>query len=458
MSQKKSSKKKLSKNKSSKSKSPNKRSGSDPYADRESRRYETPIASREHIIGQVESAGTITFKSLVSELGAKGQQARHALRKRLAAMVRDRQLALDKDEKYQLPTRDAMYSGIVQAHSDGFGFLLQPEGDDIYLSANEMRQVFHGDEVSVEAIGFNRRGQAEGKIVELLSRNTKTVVGRLAKERQKYFVRPDNPRISHLIQLVDKPEASIEIGDYVAVEIIDYPDRFHEPTAKIDEHLGSPLAPGLEIELAIRSFDLPHIWSEAVLAQASALETEPLESDKKKRVDLRHLPLVTIDGADARDFDDAVYCEKRRGGYTLWVAIADVAHYVTLSSALDQEAQKRGTSVYFPGRVVPMLPEAISNGLCSLNPEVDRLCMVCELKISVQGNVTDFEFYEAVMHSQARLTYHEVAEALGLLDVTPRGGLLKRLHGVLPHLQSLYQLYGVLRACLLYTSPSPRDS
>ena len=419
----------------------------DPFADRESRRYEMPIASREHIIDVVQSNETVSFKQLVSVLGVKGQQSRHALQKRLSAMLRDRQLVLVGEDIYGIPNREVQYQGIVQAHSDGFGFLLQPEGDDIYLSANEMRQVFHGDEVSVEIVGHNRRGQLEGKIVELVSRNTKTVVGRLAKERHKLFVRPDNPRITHLVQLVEKPEKSIAIGDYVSVEVVDYPDRFHEPTAKVVEHLGAPLSPGLEIDLAIRSFDLPYEWSDSVLQQAGSLEDEPLEADKKKRVDLRHLPLVTIDGPDARDFDDAVYCEKRRGGYTLWVAIADVAHYVTLNSALDQEAQTRGTSVYFPGRVVPMLPEAISNGLCSLNPEVDRLCMVCELKISSQGRVTDFEFYEAVMHSKARLTYHEVAEALGLLDVEPREGLLKRLHSLLPHLNDLYQLYSVLRKC-----------
>lgn len=423
-----------------------KKSKTDPHADRESRRYESPIASREHIIDVVGDSAPVSFKQLVSALGVKGQSSRHALQKRLSAMLRDRQLVLDRNDRYRLPERAEQFTGFVQAHSDGFGFLLQPGAEDIYLSANEMRQVFHGDEVAVELIGHNRRGQLEGRVAELLNANTKTVVGRLARERHKVFVRPDNPRVTHLIQLIEKPNKSIELGDYVSVEIIDYPDRFHEPTGKIVEHLGAPLSPGLEIDLAIRSFDLPHEWPDAAIKQAGALESEPLEKDKKKRIDLRDLPLVTIDGPDARDFDDAVYCEKRRGGYTLWVAIADVAHYVTLNSALDQEAKTRGTSVYFPGRVVPMLPEAISNGLCSLNPDVDRLCMVCELKISNQGRVTGFEFYEAVMHSKARLTYHEVAEALGLLEAAPRDGLLKRLHSVLPHLKNLYQLYIALRS------------
>ena len=231
---------------------------------------------------------------------------------------------------------------------------------------------------------------------------------------RKYYVRPDNPRINHLLRLIEKPSKAIDIGDYVTADIVDYPDRFHEPTAEISEHLGSPLAPGLEIDMAIRSFDLPHEWPQPVLREVEAIEASVAEGDKKKRVDLRDLPLVTIDGADARDFDDAVYCEKRpRGGFRLWVAIADVSHYVAVNSSLDAEAHNRGTSVYFPGRVVPMLPEVLSNGLCSLNPEVDRLCMVCELTISAKGVVDSFEFYEAVMHSHARLTYREVAEVFG---------------------------------------------
>lgn len=422
---------------------------SDPYAARESRRYESPIASREHIVELVQEHGSLSFRDLVSLLAIKGQDSRTALQKRLGAMCRDRQLQATADE-FSLPAREPLLEGKVQAHPDGFGFLLLEGREDVFLSAAEMRQVFHGDEVAVEIVGRSRKGQAEGRIVEVLAANTKKIVGRLMRERKEFYVRPDNPRINHLLRLLENPEKSIAVGDYVTVEVVDYPDKFHEPTATITEYLGSPLSPGLEVDLAIRSFDLPHEWPEAVSKESVDLPSEPLADDKENRVDLRDLPLVTIDGADARDFDDAVHCKKRKGGgYTLWVAIADVSHYVALGSALDNEAQLRGTSVYFPGRVVPMLPEALSNGLCSLNPQVDRLCMVCEMQISRKGEVTDFEFYEAVMCSKARLTYKEVAEVLGLLgdDVaSASSGTAKRLAPVLADLQDLNALYQILRA------------
>ena len=420
---------------------------SDPYAERESRRYEVPIASREHIIELVAEHGALSFRELVGLLSIKGQESRSALQKRLGAMCRDRQLLASADE-FSIPPREPQLTGKVQAHPDGFGFLLLEGREDVFLSAAEMRQVFHGDEVAVEIVGRSRKGQAEGRIVEVLSANTKKIVGRLMRERQDYYVRPDNPRINHLLRLLEKPEKSIAVGDYVTVDVVDYPDRFHEPTASISEYLGSPLSPGLEVDLAIRSFDLPHEWPADVVKASSDLPTEPLAEHKQNRVDLRDLPLVTIDGADARDFDDAVYCQKRKGGgYTLWVAIADVSHYVELNSALDVEAQNRGTSVYFPGRVVPMLPEALSNGLCSLNPDVDRLCMVCEMQISRKGEVTGFEFYEAVMHSKARLTYKEVAQVLGLSGErpSPSSGIGKRLAPVMQDLENLYALYQILR-------------
>lgn len=426
----------MSKNKASK----------DPYAERESRRYETPIASREHILAAIDELGGLDFRGLAAHLGIKGQQNRAALQKRLGAMCRDRQLQ-ERDDTFVMPKAPEALHGKVQAHPDGFGFLLLEGREDVFLSAAEMRQVFHGDEVAVEVVGRSRKGQAEGKIVSLLAKNTQRVVGRLMREQQEYYVRPDNPRINHLLRLIEKPSKKIEIGDYVTAAIVDYPDRFHEPTATISEHLGSPLAPGLEIDMAIRSFDLPYEWPQAVADEVQAIDAKVAEVDKTKRVDLRDLPLVTIDGADARDFDDAVYCKKRNGGgFTLWVAIADVSHYVTVNSPLDREAHNRGNSVYFPGRVVPMLPEVLSNGLCSLNPEVDRLCMVCEMSITAEGIVENFEFYEAVMHSHARLTYNEVAEVLGLLKTAPRSGTLKRMHHLMPHLQDLYALYKVLRA------------
>ncbi|NNC54245.1 MAG: VacB/RNase II family 3'-5' exoribonuclease, partial [Pseudomonadales bacterium] len=336
--------------------------------------------------------------------------------------------------------------GVVEAHRDGFGFVLQKDSEDIYLSANEMRRVFHGDEVLVSIAGENRRGQLEGKVVEIIARHTNRIVGRLKRDAGLYFVVPDNPRITHDI-LIDKGDRQkANPGEYVTVEITEYPDWQTRAKGIIAEVLGAPMAPGLEIDIAIRSHALPYEWPAQALDEAAELGEEPAKQDKKHRVDLRDLPLVTIDGEDARDFDDAVYCEPgKRGSFKLWVAIADVAHYVPLHSALDSEAFQRGNSVYFPGRVVPMLPEAISNGLCSLNPAVDRLCMVAEMTISAAGKLTGYEFYEAVMHSHARLTYTEVAEALGLIDRKPRQGLMQRVEPLLPHLENLNKLFHVLR-------------
>lgn len=420
----------------------------DPYAERESGQYDNPIASREHLLDQIQQQGPLSRRQLLKQLGIKGQQGREALRRRLRAMERDGQLVFRKhDECFYIPDPNAMLSGKIDAHRDGYGFLLLADQEDIYLNEREMRQVFHGDEVLVTPIGRSRRGGVEGKIEQVVSRAYRHIVGRINRETQGYFVVPDNPRIGQDILLTNGVDGfDVDIGDYVTVAIEQYPTIHRAAQGVIEEVLGSALAPGLEIDLAIRSFDIPHQWSEASLAQANALADEPEEQDKIHRVDLRELPLVTIDGEDARDFDDAVYCETQAdGGFRLWVAIADVSHYVPVDSALDQQAYERATSVYFSGRVVPMLPEAISNGLCSLKPEVDRLCMVCELQIDANGQVSQQQFYEAVMHSHARLTYNEVAEALGLVNKPPRAGLMQRLQGLLPHLQSLNALYHCLR-------------
>ena len=422
---------------------------SDPHADRESLNYSNPIASREHILSMIAEDGAMSRKQLLKKLGIKGQDGREALRRRLRAMERDNQLLFRKqDECFYIPDPKSMLRGKVEAHRDGFGFLLLDGQEDIYLSEREMRQVFHGDEVLVSPAGRSRRGGVEGKIEQVVNRAHEFIVGRLNRESDLYFVIPDNPRIGQDILLPEGVAGfEVESGDYVSVKITQHPTLRVPAAGVIDEVLGEALAPGLEIDLAIRSHDIPFKWSDAALAQAATLGAEPEEGDKDFRVDLRDLPLVTIDGEDARDFDDAVYCKRRRGGgFTLWVAIADVSHYVPVGSALDQQAYERSTSVYFSGRVVPMLPEAISNGLCSLKPEVDRLCMVCEVDINAAGKVTQHQFYEAVMHSHARLTYNEVAEALGLIAKPPRTGLMQRLHSLMPDLENLRALYECLRA------------
>ena len=419
----------------------------DPYADRESRKYDNPIASREHILSLIEQQGAMTRAQILKQLNIKGQDQREALRRRLRAMERDNQLLFHrKDESYSLIQQQDLVQGRIEAHRDGYGFVLLEGQDDIYLSEREMRQVFHNDEVLVMPIGRSRRGGIEGSIVEVVKRNNPSIVGRLHRESGVHFVVPDNPRLAHDILLPDEGELSASIGDYVSIEVTKYPTARSSAEGKIIEVLGAALAPGLEIDIAIRSHGIPYQWSDEVIAETNSLGAEPDDADKQHRVDLRHLPLVTIDGEDARDFDDAVYCQKRKGGgFTLWVAIADVGHYVPIDSALDVQARERGTSVYFPGRVVPMLPEALSNGLCSLKPEVDRLCIACEMTVSARGKLTGYQFYEAVMHSHARLTYSDVAEGLGLLEKSPRTGLIKRIHHLMPHLQDLYALYQCLQ-------------
>lgn len=420
---------------------------SDPFAEREAERYQNPIPSREYIIEQLSASGPMSFRSLAKCLKIKGQESRQALNSRLRAMQREGQILCNRAEEYGVVRKMDLIAGKVQAHKDGFGFLLVKDGEDIYLGPSEMRQLFNGDEVLVSPAGETRRGQLEGKVVEVLSRNTLHIVGRVHSDSGDYYIVPDNPRINHDIYIEGNQLQDANMGDYVTLEMTEYPAFRKRPKGKIVEVLGEPSAPGLEIDIAIRSHDIPHEWPAKCLEQASQYDDQPSEKDKKGRVDLRHLPLVTIDGEDARDFDDAVYCEKRQGGgYTLWVAIADVAHYVPVDTDLDQEAQRRGNSVYFPGRVVPMLPETISNGLCSLNPAVDRLCMVAEMTISAKGKLTKYAFYEAVMHSHARLTYTEVAEALGFLSREPREGLLKRVKPIFNHLKTLQALFETLRS------------
>lgn len=431
----------------------NNRDKPDPHADREAKNYENPIASREHILQLIDQQGPLSRAEILKLLELKGHEQREALRRRLRAMERDNQLNFRKsDGRYLIYQAEEQLQGVVEAHRDGYGFLLLPGEEDIYLSEREMRKVMHGDTVIVQPLGQTRRGGIEGRIEKIVEHANKKIVGRLNKEKGQYFVVPDNPRLSHDI-LINEPlpkgaaagKSALTVGDYVVTEIIQFPSGKTAATGKITEALGEPLAPGLEIELAIRQYGIPHEWPESVSAETSKLGAEPEENDKKHRVDLRQLPLVTIDGEDARDFDDAVYCEKRKGGgFTLWVAIADVAHYVPCDSALDKVAFERATSVYFPGRVVPMLPEEISNGLCSLNPNVDRLAMACELRISAKGKLTEYQFCEAVIRSHARLTYNEVAEVLGLSNRTPRAGLTDRLSSLMPQLRNLHELYECL--------------
>jgi ribonuclease R len=425
-----------------------KKNSQDPQAERESQKYENPVASREWIQAILRDAeGPLTHMALCQRLGLDAESQIEALRRRLIAMERDGQLISNRKGAYAIIDKLDLVRGRVQGHRDGYGFVVPAGGgEDIYLTNRQMRKVFDGDEVLVRKGHTDFRGRTEGAIVEVVSSHTQRLVGRLHSERGIYFLRADNPRIFQDILIAPEDTMGAKKGQFITVEIIDHPFASKFPTGKIVEVLGEHLAPGMEIDVAIRSHAIPYAWPADVVSEAAVLPSVVMEADKRHRVDLRKLPLVTIDGEDARDFDDAVYCEKKKsGGWRLYVAIADVSHYVAVDSALDQEAVVRGNSVYFPDYVVPMLPEALSNGLCSLNPAVDRLCMVCEITVSAAGKLTGYLFYEAVMHSQARLTYTKVGQILAEQG-KKRSGIRKEYAAVVPHLDELYALYTALRS------------
>ncbi|WP_029653007.1 ribonuclease R [Marinobacter daepoensis] len=421
---------------------------SDPHAQREAQKYENPIQSREYILGHLKERGApATHETLCQELGQTTPEGIEALRRRLIAMCRDGQLICNRRDAF-LPIEEAdLVTGRVTGHRDGFGFLVPDDGSsDLFLTARQMRQVFHGDRVAARVDQVDDRGRREGKIVEVLEHGTSQIVGRFFKESGIAFVVPENARISQEILVPDGQEGKAFHGQYVVVEIIRQPTIRTQPTGRVIEILGEHMAPGMEIDVAIRSYEIPHSWPPAVGEQAAAIPAEVAEGDKVNRVDIRNMRLVTIDDETARDFDDAIYCEPRpRGGYRLVVAIADVSHYVRPGSPLDEEAIRRGNSVYFPDHVVPMLPEKLSNGLCSLNPDVDRLCMVADMTISAAGNISGYTFYQAVMRSHARLTYNKVSAMLEHPDTEQGYKLSAQYADLLPHLHNLYSLYKLLR-------------
>ena len=336
-----------------------------------------------------------------------------------------------------------LVTGKVQGHPDGFGFLVPDEGgDDLFLSPREMHKALHGDRVTGRRTGVDRRGRPEGAIVDVLERANRDVVGRLHEERGIWFVEAENRRINQDLMIPAPELHGAKSGQVVVVEIIEQPSEHREAVARVKEILGSATDPGIEIEIALRKHDLPFEFSTAAVRQAERLPTDVRPADRKGRIDLTAAPFVTIDGETAKDFDDAVWCERKGKGFRLCVAIADVSHYVRDGDAIDADARERGTSVYFPRRVIPMLPEALSNELCSLKPHVDRLCMVCDMQISGEGAITGYTFYPAVMHSQARLTYTQVWEWLSA-EKPPRDATAKKL---LPHLKTLYDVFHVLLA------------
>lgn len=414
----------------------------DPFLEREAEKYESPIPSREFILAHLAKRETpASREELGNELNLSGEEALEALRRRLRAMERDGQLVFTRRQCYALPERLDLLRGTVIGHRDGFGFLrVEGRKDDLYLSAEQMKMAIHGDVVLAQPLGEDRKGRREARIVRVLVPKTSQIVGRYFTDAGTGFVVPDDGRLSFDILIPADSVSGARMGFMVVVELTQRPTRRTKAVGKIVEILGDKMGTSMAVDIALRTHEIPHTWPPQVEKQVADFSEQVPEAAKKGRVDLRHLPLVTIDGEDARDFDDAVYCEKKRGGgWRLWVAIADVSYYVRPRTALDDEARSRGTSVYFPSEVVPMLPEVLSNGLCSLNPQVDRLCMVSEMTISASGRLSSFKFYEAVMSSHARLTYTKVWHIL-------QGDqeLREQYHPLVKHLQELHALYKVL--------------
>ncbi|MBI2960089.1 MAG: ribonuclease R, partial [Betaproteobacteria bacterium] len=425
-------------------KKPAGRRARDPFLERESARYEAPIPSREFILDTLaEACEPLGEEDLARALGIRAEEG-EAFARRLAAMERQGQILRNRKGALLVAKKLNLIAGRVEGHPEGYGFVSPDEsGPDLYLPPREMRKVLNGDRVMVRATGIDRRGRTEAAIVEVIARANSRIVGTLRREHALGFVVASDRRISQEILLEPGGEGKARPGQVAVVELsaqpsVDSRDVHTQPIGRVVEVLGDATDPGIEIEIALRKHELPFEFSLAALKQADAYPEQPRIGDE--RVDLRDLPLVTIDGESAKDFDDAVYCERDGRGFRLIVAIADVSHYVRHGDALDADARERATSVYFPRRVIPMLPERLSNGLCSINPGLDRLCVACEMKIAATGKIRDYRYYPAVIRSRARLTYTEVAAALA--DAASEAG--RELSSLLPELQTLLQLYKVL--------------
>ena len=417
----------------------------DPFLAREAARYDLPLPSREYVSQVLADEGRpVTFAELSALLDIAATE-QEMFQRRLGAMEREGQLMRNRKGAYILPERASLTPGRIQGHPDGYGFLIPDDrSDDIFLDQHQMAKVLHGDRALVRLTGVDRKGRPEGSIVDVIERANTRVVGRVLVEHGLVFVVPENKRIAQDILVPPEKRAKIrpQSGQVVMVDIIEQPSKFSKPIGRISEVLGNYADPGMEIEIALRKHDLPFEFSKGALDENRALPDSIRKADLAGREDLRGLPLVTIDGETARDFDDAVYCEKKGRGWRLVVAIADVSHYVQPGMALDSEAMERGNSIYFPRRVIPMLPEKLSNGVCSLNPDVDRLAMVCDMEIGAGGAIGKYRFYPAVFRSQARLTYNQV---WSWLSGAARPETEVHI-GLQPQLLNLYKLFKTLHA------------
>lgn len=422
-----------------------KKSDKKPKSSATRKPYKHPIPSPGNLIDFLNDVGKpLKVEPIMAAFSLKGQRMRSLLVDRLQDMVRQGQILENRRGEFCLTAKLDLVTGKVSGHRDGFGFVIRDDGEpeDIFLSAREMRALFDGDRVAVRIKGLDRRGRSEGELVDVLERGTREIAGQFIRERGIGIVIPDNARLSHRILIPKEEAANAKHGNMVVVEILDYPTHIEQATGRITTIIGVPGEKGIATEIAIHSHAIPFKWPSAVSQEVQEFGSTVPASSHAGRTELRDVDLITIDGADARDFDDAVYCKKTDNGWRLLVAIADVAHYVSVGSALDKEAIVRGTSVYFPDRVVPMLPEVLSNGLCSLNPKVDRLCMVCDMRISSAGKVTKSTFFEGVMKSKARLTYSQVGD---FLEGKPDSAVPKDLHASVRDLHDLYKAFAKAR-------------
>lgn len=411
----------------------------DPFFEREASKYAKPIPSREFIIQYLEKFGKPVKRSvLIKTFNLENKESQEALRRRLNAMLRDGQILINRKGSYALVTQMDLVRGHVICHKEGYGFLIPDDGsDDVYLNPRQVRTLFPGDRILVSVTSTGENGKREGVVVDILERNFTQIVGRYSEEKGVAYIIPSNKNVTQEIIIPKGQEANAKEGQIVISEIISYPTERSNATGRVVEILGQHMAPGMEIEVAIRAHALPFTWSDEVLEECRNIGTIVVSNQKDGRLDLQNLPFVTIDGEDAKDFDDAVYCKQQpKSGWVLYVAIADVSHYVRFDTALDQEALNRGTSVYFPEHVIPMLPEALSNELCSLKPNVERLAMVCEMHIANNGEIGKYKFYDAIIKSHARLTYDEV-----FMHLEKKA---KKPSVLLPHLQELKNLYQAL--------------
>lgn len=405
--------------------------------------YEVEIPSREQLLQLVkDNQKPVPFDEFIRVFKLDDERQSIGLKRRLRAMERDGQLIYSKANAYGLPERMDLIKGRIIGHKDGFGFCQPDEGGpDLFIPHHQMYSVLHGDRVLVKKSGKDSRGKTEGRIVRVTEPRDSNIVGRYFIEHDLGIVVPDDNRISQDILIPDADKNGARHGQLVVVEITRRPSRRTSPIGRVTEVLGEHMAPGMEIEVAIREHDIPNEWPQGIDNELSKYSEEVPKEAYEGRVDLRELPLITIDGADSRDFDDAVCCMPEEKGWRLWVAIADVSYYVRPDTALDKSATERGNSVYFPNNVIPMLPEKLSNGLCSLNPDVDRLCMVAEMELGPRGKLKASQFYPAVMKSHARLTYDKVKD---ILDGDKE--LREQYEPVLGNIEELRKLYNALSA------------